>query len=718
MPTVRKDRVLAAATLALLLTTAGTAIAAPDNSITTGTIAQPSEADLNARIPLPEPADVPPPTAKDVGPVPVTTPAAAVAPAPTTNPAAAVAPAPATSPAVEKAESPAPAAQPAVTAAPQPATSETASAPAAEVPADPVAVKLKEIITTKLSRFVDRKDDRPGVESFYAARQYAPLWTDQGALNARGQAAIKYLAGVAVDGLDASDYPAPNFKAGTDPQTLAEAELKLVDSVLTFARHAAVGRVHFSRVSADIFYNQPAPEPAKVLEKLASAGDAGQALDSYLPQHHAYKALKAKLAELRGQTAEPAPAAAPVAPKVQIPEGRTLRPGDDDRRVALLHQRLEVGDRNSTRFDKALMEAVKEFQEKAGIEVDGSVGSETLRALNGGTRVAKPRGRNDTINVIIANLERWRWVPHDLGKSHVVLNIASQTLKVFNNGNKIWETRVVVGKPNTPTPLLTETMKYITVNPTWNVPPSIVYNEYLPALQQDPSAMARIGIKVVQNNDGSLHMYQPPGDGNALGRIRFNFPNKFLVYQHDTPDKHLFARETRAYSHGCMRVQDPLKYGEVILSIARPNERYTVEKLRSMYGPEEREITLPTPIPVHITYQTAYVDESGKLVIRDDIYKRDAQTLAVLHGDRQVADVPMDRRAEQQVSYNRGPVSLPYGVVNEGSTSSRYAYRNEGGNFFEMLFGGPRYYQQQPAPRPSGQVGRRSSNSGASRPLN
>jgi hypothetical protein len=261
-------------------------------------------------------------------------------------------------------------------------------------------------------------------------------------------------------------------------------------------------------------------------------------------------------------------------------------------------------------------------------------------------------------------------------------------------------------------------MKYITVNPTWNVPPSIVYNEYLPALQQDPSAMARIGIKVVQNNDGSLHMYQPPGDGNALGRIRFNFPNKFLVYQHDTPDKHLFARETRAYSHGCMRVQDPLKYGEVILSIARPNERYTVEKLRSMYGPEEREITLPTPIPVHITYQTAYVDESGKLVIRDDIYKRDAQTLAVLHGDRQVADVPMDRRAEQQVSYNRGPVSLPYGVVNEGSTSSRYAYRNEGGNFFEMLFGGPRYYQQQPAPRPSGQVGRRSSNSGASRPLN
>ncbi len=222
---------------------------------------------------------------------------------------------------------------------------------------------------------------------------------------------------------------------------------------------------------------------------------------------------------------------------------------------------------------------------------------------------------------------------------------------------------------------------------------------------------------MVQNNDGTLHMYQPPGDGNALGRIRFNFPNKFLVYQHDTPDKHLFARDRRAFSHGCMRVQDPLKYGEVLLSIALPNQNYTVEKLRSMYGPEEREIKFPTPIPVHITYQTAFVDETGKLVLRDDIYGRDARTLAVLKGDdRQIADVPMDRRAEQQASYQRPSVNLPYGVVTEGYSASRYAYRSDGGNFFEMLFGGPRYYQQQQQPqRPAAQVDRRRYNT---RPLN
>jgi murein L,D-transpeptidase YcbB/YkuD len=687
MGIVRNDQVLAAA-LAVLLTTAGTAGAAPDNADVkapaTIASAQPSDAELNARIPLPDPLNVPPPSANDV---------TAPAPAPAAKP---------TEPA--KAATPAPASQP--------PASETATAPVV-APLDPVAAKLKEVITTKLSRFVDRKDDRPGVESFYAARQYAPLWTEQGVLNARGKAAIAYLATVAAHGLEPSEYPAPTFKNGADPQVLAEAELKLVDSVLTFARHAQNGRTHFSRVAGDIFYTQVAPDPAQVLAKMAQASDVGQALDGYMPQHPAYQALKAKLAEARGQTAEPAAAAPPPAPVVRIPDGPKLRPGADDPRVTFLRKRFNLSNQASTKYDDDVVEAVKNFQDKAGLDSDGWIGPMTLAALNdGSTAAAKPRGRKDVVNIILANMERWRWVPHDLGKAHVVLNIPSYTLKVFNNGSQIWETRVVVGKPNTATPILTETMKFITVNPTWNVPPSIVYNEYLPVLQQDPSAIARLGLKVVQNNDGSLHMYQPPGDGNALGRIRFNFPNKFLVYQHDTPDKHLFARETRAYSHGCMRVQDPLKYGEVLLSLALPKEGYTVDRLRKMYGPEEREITFPTPIPVHITYQTAYVDDTGKLVLRDDIYDRDSKTLAVLKGeDRQIADVPMDRRAEQQASYARPPVNLPYGVVTEGS--SRYASRSDGGNFFEMLFGGPRYYQQQ---RPPAQVERRRGSS--SRPLN
>ena len=192
---------------------------------------------------------------------------------------------------------------------------------------------------------------------------------------------------------------------------------------------------------------------------------------------------------------------------------------------------------------------------------------------------------------------------------------------------------------------MTGSMKFITVNPTWNVPPSIIANEYLPAVRQDPGVLERMGLRMEQNRDGTVRIYQPPGDRNALGRIRFNFPNKFLVYQHDTPDKHLFAHDKRAYSHGCMRVENPLLYGEKLLSVMMPNERYTAEKLRSMYGPSEININFPTTLPVHLTYQTAFVDDAGNLQIKDDIYGRDARHIAVFRSDeRKVADVAQATR--------------------------------------------------------------------------
>ena len=207
--------------------------------------------------------------------------------------------------------------------------------------------------------------------------------------------------------------------------------------------------------------------------------------------------------------------------------------------------------------------------------------------------------------------------------------------------------------------MLTETMKFITVNPTWNVPPSIIYNEYLPALQQDPTVLQRMGLKLERNRDGSIHISQPPGEANALGRIRFNFPNKFLVYQHDTPDKHLFAKEERAFSHGCMRVQNPDQYASTLLNITMPNERYTPEKIRSMYGRSEIDLKFPTPIPVNITYQTAFVDDAGKLQIRKDIYGRDAVMIALLKNSR-------SKDLEAMVSHAQPNYSRP-----SGSSSAR-----------------------------------------------
>jgi murein L,D-transpeptidase YcbB/YkuD len=291
--------------------------------------------------------------------------------------------------------------------------------------------------------------------------------------------------------------------------------------------------------------------------------------------------------------------------------------------------------------------------------------------------------------------ERWRWYPRDLGDLHVIVNIPDFTLTLYDHDKVYWHTRIVAGKPGkTATPLTTAEMKFITVNPTWNVPPSIIENEYLPALQEDPDALERIGLKLEQNPDGTVRIYQPPGAGNALGRIRFNFPNKFLVYQHDTPDKYLFARDKRAYSHGCMRVQNPETYATKLLSLVDPNEHYNEARIEKMYGNSEININFKKPVWVHLTYQTAFVDSDGKLQFRDDLYGRDARMIEIMKGsERRVADIPV----EHAPNTSSKPVKMPVGMY-AGSD------RGGGGNFFGWLFGGGP--SQAPTPyRPRGYVG-------------
>jgi len=271
-----------------------------------------------------------------------------------------------------------------------------------------------------------------------------------------------------------------------------------------------------------------------------------------------------------------------------------------------------------------------------------------LADLRSKPNAAKGEGARQ-IEIVVANMERWRWYPRDLGNTHVVVNEPDFTLKVMVGDNQVWTTRVVIGKPSTPTPLLSETMKSITVNPTWHVPYSIVHNEYLPALEQDPTVLERMGLRVSYGANGDVQITQPPGDGNALGRLRFNFPNRFSVYHHDTPDKQLFANDVRALSHGCMRIQDPAKYAEVLLNIARPHEHWTADRVKRMFGRAEQDLSLPpTQIWVHLTYQTAFVDNAGKLQMRRDLYGLDARTLAAIRSER--------GGVEPAVARNRGPV--------------------------------------------------------------
>ena len=545
---------------------------------------------------------------------------------------------------------------------------------AAPDPDAPITEQLHNLSNGKFDRIIGSTKERESIDAFYASRNYAPLWITEGKANARAKAVIAYLGGVAADGLDPTDYPVPNFASLTDGAALAEAEISLTASVIAYAHHAQIGRVHWSRVSGDIFYDRSAPDPGDVLATMAQAKDAGEALDAYEPHAEAYRALKAKLAEVRpGQGGSDKP---------RISNGRSLKIGMHDERVPLLRLRLGVASEEAT-YDKELADAVRKFQERHGLKPTGTLDPATVEALNG-------RQPDRQIDIIIANMERWRWMPHDLGNTYVIVNLPDYTLRVIHQGKQVWMTKIVAGKPATPTPIMSAQMKSITVNPTWNVPDSIASSEYLPLLQQDPTILQRMGLQVSYNPDGSIHLSQPPGEQNALGQIRFNFPNKFLVYQHDSNQKYLFANEKRADSHGCMRVQDPVKYAEVLLSMVRPGEGYTQDRIRRMFGAYEADIQFPTFIPVHLTYQTAFVDDQGKLEFREDIYGRDQALLAILNGtERKVADVPIQRKDS---TGRRQLLAMPdryWGGWGRGFAG--------GSNFFTQLFGGP---SVRPAPVP------------------
>lgn len=645
--------------------------------LTRADIAQTSEAatdpSVEAKIPLPQPAEISPITAADV------------APSTTASVPQTVASTPAANTSTQDATAPATAAEATNEAGPQLDAAEIRKLTGKDLLQAPVAASLsvadsgiarslRELLATRLERYVDRREDRQAVEAFYRDRGFAPLWIENGKRADRTGSAIKYIGQVGADGLEPADYPVPDF-AAAEAQALAVAEIRFTNSILDLIRHARTGRVHFTRVSGDIHYDLEFPDPGEALTKLAAASEVGPIIDAHFPQHAAYKALKTQLAQVRGLSGEPK--------VVRIPEGPTLKPGMEDSRVAILRKRLKLENQDDWRYDEVVTEAVIEFQRTAGLTPDGLAGPATLRALNGVRRI-------DKADAILATMERWRWMPRDLGRNHSILNIPDFTLKVVKNGSAVWQTRVVVGKQSTQTPLLSDTMKFITVNPTWNVPPSIIANEYLPALQQDPTVLDRMGLRLEENRDGTVRIYQPPGDSNALGRLRFNFPNKFLVYQHDTPDKHLFARDVRAYSHGCMRVQDPVKYAEVLLSIVLPQENYTQQRIRGMFGPGEININFPQPLPVHITYQTAFVDEAGDLQVRDDIYGHDARLLAILKGsERRIADVPMSR---PKVVISREELRLPGGIYYGAydapfARGPRYGYgRNPVEDFFRSIF--------------------------------
>ena len=500
-----------------------------------------------------------------------------------------------------------------------------------------ITEKLREIVTGKqLERRVERAPERKAIETYYASRGYAPLWIRDGQLTTNAKSVIARLKNAGADGLDAPDYPVPDFGSLTGAEALADGDIKLTNSMLAFAHHLSVGRIAPTRVSVEVEYGNHTPEPSDILKKVADAGNADAALDGFNPPHGGFRALKQKLAELRNDSPR-------AEADNRIPDGSAIRPGEKDARVPSLRARLGVaGKPDDLAYDKALFNAIRQVQARADIKTTGVIDGKTLAAING----PKP---GQQVERVLANMERWRWLPRDLGRSYVMVNIPDYTLKVVRDNNIAWRTKIVAGKPQTPTPLTSAAMDTVVVNPSWYVPQSIIQNELLPLYASDPNIFDRMGLEVKRGPDGNINVVQPPGAANALGRIKFNFPNKFQVYLHDTPEKRLFSHDKRPFSHGCMRVEDPTKFGEVMLHLAMSGPVPNSQQINAMFGKEEHTYRLVNRPMVHLTYQTAFVDDGGKLVLRDDIYGFDGRIHAIMHSDeRRIADVapPQDPKRD------------------------------------------------------------------------
>ncbi|WP_423066639.1 L,D-transpeptidase family protein [Devosia sp. CN2-171] len=505
----------------------------------------------------------------------------------------------------------------------------------------PPKTELARIIKAGLSKsYADAQKGTRAYEQtqklyfFYGARHFEPLWLSEGAygqveFSANAEKIIDVFKQSELEGFRPSDYITPEIdvtQIGKDPASLAALETAFSAAAIRYAQDAFGGRINPLAVNDTWTITPKKINEAELLVKLADSSDPGKVLLALSPTQPEFLGLKSALAKFYDGSV--------IDAAITIPDGKLLKPGMTDERVTLLRQRLDVPEPEipetagaeaavDITYDEPLVEAVKTFQEGLGLNADGAIGPATIAALNGGSATTKED--------IIANMERWRWEPDDYGDFEVTVNIPEFRLWIMNKDEVHYTTRVVVGTPKHQTPVFNNEIKHIVVNPYWNVPASIAVNEIKPHLLANPGYLSGqnmemlYGGKVVnasaidwtQTNINQFNIRQKPGPGNALGQVKFLFPNEHDVYLHDTPSKSLFSRSFRAYSHGCVRVENPLDFADALLKL-EPD--MTAETLKAAFGPKERWFNLKNKIPVHISYFTLRVDADGTIRSYGDVY--------------------------------------------------------------------------------------------------
>ncbi len=502
----------------------------------------------------------------------------------------------------------------------------------------------------RLSAAGERIRARNALPDFYLRRGWTPVWLDGRVLSSCARAVVERIRDAGVDALDPADYhlePLDELLAGlgegsTDPSELVDLELLLTDAWLTLGSHLLQGRVDPVLLEPEWLANRRNLDMAATLEEALAGGDPGGFLETLVPAQPGYHRLREELARLRGVAA--------AGGWGTVAEGPTLRPGEEDPRVTALRRRLVTGgslsaeeDAGGRLFDPALAAAVARFQRRHGLEPDSAVGARTVAALNVPVEAR--------IRQLAVNMERWRWLPQELGSTHVRVNIADYRVEVREEGSVALEMRAVVGRTYRQTPMFSGLMTYLVLAPYWHVPPGIAANDKVPELKRNPGYLASQEMTLLdlatnrpvdpasvdfQSLTGAefnrrYRIRQDPGPLNALGRVKFMFPNRHNVYLHDTPSRELFGRVERAFSSGCIRLERPLELAEYLLA---GDPDWPSARIRSVAsGAQETTVRLREPVPVHILYWTAFADEEGTVHFRPDVYDRDAPVRRALAED-------------------------------------------------------------------------------------
>lgn len=480
--------------------------------------------------------------------------------------------------------------------------------------------------------------------NFYLHRELQPVWVTENWLSNKAEVLIETIHKADLEGLDSRTYHRDDiFSLLTEiehssamdmskPAKYADLELLLTDALFSYGFNLSEGIVEPYSYNFDWHIKKPKKDLPKILQAVLNNGRLKELVHILQPRHSGYLRLKSAL--LKYQNIKKTGA------WHKVPAGLKMRKGDAGKRIDALRLRLMAtqdleysinGDREY--FDEALENGVKRFQARHGLKVDGIVGFSTLETLN--------ISLEDRIQQIKLNMERWRWLPRDFGERYIMVNTANYQLNVIENERTIKTIRSIVGKKERPTPMLSGKMTYLEMNPYWNIPHKIALNDILPRIKKDPNYLTDNSIRVFENwtedakelNPESIDwdgtgkgnfiykLRQDPKSSNALGRVKFMFPNRFSIYLHDTPARELFDKTKRAFSSGCIRVEKPMELAAYLLS---DNPKWNLQELiTAVNSKKTKAISLPDPINIHILYWTAWVDNNGTTHFREDIYGRD-----------------------------------------------------------------------------------------------